>query len=108
MRAPECGDDVLEERRRDDGLDPQFRNVLLPPTLADGRRSAFVAEERPRPRRVPGATLVVADPSGACVEHGIASRVERVSGNEPDELDSRHAIVPSTLPFTRCRSAPAA
>ena len=37
MRAAERGDDVLEPIRRNDGLDPQLGDVLLPPALADRR-----------------------------------------------------------------------
>ena len=47
---------------------------------------SLAALERPRARRVPGAARVVADSSGSCREDGVASRVERLLGNEPDEL----------------------
>ena len=54
--------------------------------LADRGVRPLAAEERARPRRVPGAARVVADPSGARGEDGLPRRVERLARDEPDQL----------------------
>ena len=57
------------------------------PALADRGRRVATTEERPRPERVPRAALVVADPPCPGGKDGVAGRVERRLGHEPDELD---------------------
>src|SRR5262249_39307557 len=79
---------------RIDGLESQLRDALLLPTLAHRGRRRLAAEERPRPFRVPGTSLIVADPAGSCGEHGVATSIEGIRWNEDDELPvhARHRI----------------
>src|SRR5262245_16693023 len=90
MRCDERAQDVGEPLRRHDGLDAQLGNAFLLPRLAHRRVCAFTAEERPCPGGVPRAALVVANPPGACTEDRVAGRVERILGDEPDELVRLH------------------
>src|SRR5205085_7771147 len=77
---------LVVARRREDGLEPELGDALLPPGLADRRRRAFAAEEGAGARRVPGAARVVADPPGAGLEERVADGVERLLRHEDDEL----------------------
>jgi len=88
VRSTQGGHGRTDSIRRDDGLDAQLRDTLLPPPLPDRRIGLVTAQERARSGRVPGAPLVVADPTATGGEDGVAGGVERVLGDEPDELDS--------------------
>src|SRR5262249_30900947 len=67
-------------------LHSRLSDPLLPPSLADRRPRRFAAEERADALCGPRAALVVADAPGARREHRVARGVERLLGNEPDEL----------------------
>ena len=87
MREPERLEDLLDPVGRNDRLDPELGDVLLPPALPDRRIRLLAAEERARSGRVPGAALVLADPARARLEDRVARRVERLGGHEPHELE---------------------
>ena len=93
MRGARAATTRRRDAPRDDGLDPQLRERLLPPALAERRRGALAPEERARPRRVPGAALVVADAASTGLEHRRPGFVERLEGHEPDELHIGHAAI---------------
>ena len=88
MRLDQRRDDVLQPVDRYHRLDPELGNVLLSSPLPDCRIGVPPAEERPGSRGVPGAALVLADPPRARLEDGLACDVERLQGNEPDQLDA--------------------
>src|SRR5262249_27835927 len=81
---------------RVDGLEPQLRDALLLPALSDRRRRRRASEEGSRALGIPRAALVVADPPSPGCENSVAHRVERVGGDEDDELapHGRHRIAP--------------
>src|SRR5262245_41559533 len=94
MRELERDDRITDPALRHHGLDPELRGALLPPALAERRTRALAAVERPYPGGVPRAALVVADAAASGLEHGVPGGVERLLGNEPDELDaSAHAEI---------------
>src|SRR5919201_588495 len=86
MRAAQGRNDLVVSLLRKDRFQPEFRYTLLPPPLADARRGALAAEERPRPLGVPGAALVVADAAGADRKERVADCFQRLAGDEDDEL----------------------
>jgi hypothetical protein len=71
---------------RIDRLEPELRDALLAPRLADRGLRPLAAEEGPRALRVPRAPLVVADPACARGEQRVPDRIERLTGDENDEL----------------------
>src|SRR5688572_12484581 len=81
---------------RVDGLEPQLGDPLLSPTLPDRRVGALASEERPRPFRVPGAPLVIADPPCAGREERVAYGVERLRRHEHDELPVHRLTLPQS------------
>src|SRR5437764_15202539 len=72
--------------RREDGLEPQLGDALLPAGPSHRGVGALTAEERPRPLGVPRAALVVADPPRPGVEERPANGVEGLAGHEDDEF----------------------
>ena len=86
MRVAQRRDDGVLPLRREDRLEPELGDALLPPRLPDRRRRARAAAERARALGVPGAALVVADPPRAGGEERVAHRVERFARHEDDEL----------------------
>src|SRR5207248_4176742 len=71
---------------RDDGLDAQLRDALLPPDLADRGIGSLAGEKRTGARGVPRAALVVADAARPGREDGVTRRVQCLPRHEPDEL----------------------
>ena len=106
MRLAQGPDDLRLPLRRVDGLEPQFGNALLLPTLPHGRLRALTAEECPRALRVPGAPLVVADPPGPGREERVAHPIQGLGRHEDDEL-AIHGIDPQSaelIPSDDCGS----
>src|SRR4051812_654160 len=86
MRRTQCSDHLCLPLFREDRLEPQLGNTLLAPGFPDCRAGSLSAENRPRPLRVPGTMLVLADASRARLEEGATDSVERLTRNEDDEL----------------------
>src|SRR3954454_197107 len=82
VRAAQRGDHLVVPVGREDRLEPQLGDALLPPRLADRRIGALAAAERSRPGGVPRAALVLADPSRAGLEEGFTNRIERLARDE--------------------------
>src|SRR5207302_10309173 len=79
-------DDLVRDRRWDDGLDAQLGDSLLRADPADRRVRALACEERPGAGRVPRAALVPPDAPRAPHEHGCPCRGERPPSQQPNQL----------------------
>src|SRR5438270_12679712 len=94
-----CGDPRVDDLActigGNDSLDAELGDAFLAAWLADRRARAGTPEKRPGSGRVPGAPFVLADPAGAGAEDGVASPLERLARDEPDELVSPPTHVPS-------------
>src|SRR5207253_9362710 len=86
MRLAQRADDLVLTLDRIDRLEPELRDALLAPALADRRVRRLAPEERAGALRVPGAALVVADPAGARGEERVANGIERLPRHEHDKL----------------------
>src|SRR5262245_43294602 len=99
MRPAQGGNHLVVTVVGEDRLQAELRNALLPPTLADGRRRALAAEERPRALGVPRAALVLADPPGAGREDCVAHRVQSLRRDERHELAAHRLVTQSCMLF---------
>src|SRR5207244_4120663 len=86
VRAAEGADHLVVAVGRKDRLEAELRHALLAPGRADGGGGPLAAEEGAGSLRVPRAALVVADPAGTGLEHGLTDCVERLGRHEDDEL----------------------
>src|SRR5207248_11660522 len=86
VRGPKRRDDLRLTLGRVNRLETQLRDALFSTRLPNARRGRLAREEGARSLRVPGATLVVADPSGPGLEQCLPDRVEGLARHEHDEL----------------------
>src|SRR5262249_22966771 len=92
VRLEQRREDLLAAIDRDHGFDAQFGKTLLAPPLTDRRVRRFAAQEGARSGPVPRAALVIPDPAGTGSEDGVAGRIERFLGDEPNELVTQVAL----------------
>jgi 1-acyl-sn-glycerol-3-phosphate acyltransferase len=79
-------DDLRFALGRVDRFQAKLGHTLLAAGLADRWRSALAAQKRSRSFRVPGAALVVAGAARPGSEDRVAHGIQRLGGDEDDEL----------------------